>query len=280
MERPRPRVFDDDRRGADLMTIDEPGYFERLARVEAGHWWPRAMWRLASDWLGGAIRGRRGLEALDIGCGAGLSLIRLAGHREIGRVVGLEPDPGALRLARLHRGFEIIEGSALDLPFECGSFDVVTCFDVLQHLPDGGDRVAACEMARVLRPGGVAVVRSNSAGFGPGRTSGGSSYRLRELVELLENAGFSIRRASYANGLPGVAQEVRGRLRFVAGARGRHWRAHPSGGGLRLDVPTPWVNRMMGGVSAIERRAAALIGGGLPFGHSTMVLAGRAGGDA
>ena len=41
------------------MTIDEPGYFERLARVEAGHWWSRAMWRLASDWLSRAIRGRR-----------------------------------------------------------------------------------------------------------------------------------------------------------------------------------------------------------------------------
>src|ERR1700733_10128214 len=109
------------------MTIDEPGYFERLARVEAGHWWSRAMWRLASDWLDDAIRGRRGLSALDVGCGAGLSLIRLAGHREVSRVVGLEPDPGALRLARRHRGFEVVEGSALDLPFEDGCFDVVTC---------------------------------------------------------------------------------------------------------------------------------------------------------
>jgi SAM-dependent methyltransferase len=251
------------------MTIDEPGYFERLARVEAGHWWSRAMWRLASDWLGSAIRGRRGLEALDVGCGAGLSMIRLAGHREIARVVGLEPDPGALRLARHHRGFDLIEGSALELPFEKECFDVVTCFDVLQHLPDGGDRVAAVEIARVLRPGGVAVVRSNSAGFGPGRGSGGSAYRLRELVEILQDAGLSIRRASYANGLASLAQEARGRLRASSS------RPHPSGGGLRLDVPPVWVNRWMGGVSTIERRACGLLGLGLPFGHSTMVLVGR-----
>jgi ubiquinone/menaquinone biosynthesis C-methylase UbiE len=158
------------------MTIDEPGYFERLARVEAGHWWSRAMWRLASDWLSKAIRGRRGLEALDIGCGAGLSLIRLAGHREIGQVVGLEPDSGALRLARLHQGFQIDQGSALELPFEKQSFDLITCLDVLQHLPAGGDRVAAREIARVLRPGGVALVRSNSAGFGAGRTSGSGNW--------------------------------------------------------------------------------------------------------
>jgi SAM-dependent methyltransferase len=262
------------------MTIDELGYFERLARVEAGHWWSRAMWRLASDWITKALRGRRGLEALDIGCGAGMSLIRLAGHREIGRVVGLEPDPKALRLARGHCGFDVFQGSALELPFESEGFDVVTCLDVFQHLSNGDDRAAASEIGRVLRPGGVAVIRSNSAGFGPGRTSGGTAYRLGELVDILSNAGLKVIRSSYANSLPSLAQEVRGRLRVVAGRRGATWRPHPSGGGLRLDVPSPWVNRLMGGVSAIERHASGLLGVGLPFGHSTMVLAGRAEGDS
>ena len=257
------------------MTIDEPGYFERLARVEAGHWWSRAMWRLASDWLDEAIRDRRGLVALDVGCGAGLSLIRLAGHREIGRVVGLEPDPGALRLARRHRGFKVIQGSALDLPFEPASLDVVTCFDVWQHLPAGGDRRAAAEMARVLRPGGVAVIRSNAARFGTGRAADGSGYRLGDLVEILTETGFRIRRASYVNGMPAAAQEIRGRLRFLAGKRGRSWRVHPSGGGLRIDVPPPWVNRVMGSVAAIERRVLRMFPISLPFGHGTMVLAVR-----
>jgi SAM-dependent methyltransferase len=255
------------------MTIDEPGYFERLARAEAGHWWPRAMWRLASGWLGEAIRGRSGLEVLDIGCGAGLSLIRLAGLREIGRVVGLEPDPAALRLARRHRGFDLIHGSALELPFEDQSFDVVTCFDVLQHLDDGDDLIAAQEIARVLRPGGVALFRSNAAGFGPGRRAGGSAYRLGELIKVLEDAGLSIRRSSYVNTLPSLAQELRGRFRSLAGQRGRDWRSHPSGGGLRLDPPGPWANRLMGGVSWFERRAIGWTGLSLPFGHSTMVLA-------
>ena len=261
------------------MTIDEPGYFERLARVEAGHWWSRAMWRLASDWLGRAIEGRRGLIALEVGCGAGLSMIRLAGHREVHRVIGLEPDEGALRLARRHRGFDLVRGSATNLPFDREFVDVVTCFDVFQHLPAGGDRVAAVEIARVLRPGGVVVVRSNSAGFGPGRASGGAGYRLGELVEVIEGAGLTVRRASYANGLPALAQEARGRLRFLAGAWGRSWRAHPSGGGLRLDVPGPRINRVMGGVAAFERRASGLVGVGLPFGHSTMVLAVKTGGN-
>ncbi len=240
------------------MTIDEPGYFERLARVESGHWWSRSMWRLASGWLGEAIRGRRGLAALDVGCGTGLSLVRLAGLREVspsGRPRAGRRSPPAGRAAS--------EGSSLsrvrrsNCPLTTNILTVVTCFDVFQHLPDGGDRYAAREIARVLRPGGVAVVRSNSAGFGPGRSRGGTAYRLGELVEVLEGAGLTIRRASYANGLPALAQEARGRLRFLAGARGRSWRAHPSGGGLRIDVPSPRVNRLMGGVSAFERRAMA-----------------------
>ena len=142
----------------------------------------------------------------------------------------------------------------------------MTCFDVLQHLPGGGDRIASREIARVLRPGGVAVVRSNS------------SYRPGDLAAMLDRAGLDVLRSSYANGLPSLAQEVRGRFRSLAGSRGAAWLAHPSGGGLRLDVPGPRVNRLMGGVSTIERRATGLLGVGLPFGHSTMALAARAGG--
>jgi len=255
------------------VTIDEPGYFERLARVEAGHWWSRSMWRLASGWIEGATAGRTGLVALDVGCGAGLSLVRLAGLRPIARVVGLEPDPGALRLARRHRGFEVVEGSALDLPFPSASWDIITCFDVLQHLPERGDLRASAEIARVLRPGGLAVVRSNSAGFGPGRSRGGSAYRVGELAGVLAGPGLVVLRASYANGLPALAQEARGRLRRLAGPIGREWRAHPSGGGLRIEVPAPRLNRLMGRVATLERWATAGLRVPLPFGHSTLAMA-------
>ena len=44
------------------LTIDQPAYFDRLAEVEAAHWWSLGMWRLASHWLSAAIRGRRGLR--------------------------------------------------------------------------------------------------------------------------------------------------------------------------------------------------------------------------
>ena len=50
-------------------------------------------------------------------------------------------------------------------------------------------------------------------------------------------------------------------------------------GGLRVDLPSPGVNRLMGCVSGFERRAMDFLGVGLPFGHSTLVLCEKAGGS-
>ncbi len=130
---------------------------------------------------------------------------------------------------------------------------------------------------------GVTVGRlSSCAGCWPpgvscscGRTAGvgRATVRLtpwRDLVGLLEGAGLTVRRASYANCLPAVAQEVRGRL-----FRGSGGPSHPSGGGLQIRVPHPAVNRIMGGVAGAEAWVAGRLGVPLPFGHSTLVLAER-----
>lgn len=244
-------------------TIDDPAYFDRLAAVEAGHWWALGMWRLAAYWLDSALAGRVGLRALDLGCGTGGTAVRLERRPEITSVVGLDPSPEALGHARRRHGFPLARGSALALPFAAGRFDVVTCFDVFQHLDPGGDRRAAREIRRVLAPGGVAVVRANGRGF----SGDAAAYRLRDLVGVLAGSGLKVVRASYANGLPALAQECRGRL-VRSGPPG-----HPAGGGLQIRVPHPAVNRAMGGVAGAEAWLAGRVGVRLPFGHSTMVCA-------
>jgi SAM-dependent methyltransferase len=245
------------------LTIDDPAYFERLAEVEAEHWWSQGMWRIAAWWLDAALHGRHGLHALDVGCGTGLTAVRLARRPEIDRVVGLDPSPAALTHARHRHGFPLVLGSTLALPFASASFDVLTCFDVLQHLPSGSLLQAAGELRRVLRPGGIALVRSNSEPE-PAQTGGS---RLEFLRSSFFTSGFTVRRASHANCLPAVGQELRARLKR------RNESGRPDGGGLRIGMPHPWINRFLGGVATTEAFIAGRLAARLPYGHSTMLLA-------
>jgi SAM-dependent methyltransferase len=248
-------------------TIEDPAYFERLADVEQRHWWALGMWRVVAYWLDAELAGRMGLRALDVGCGTGLTALRLSARSEIGSVVGLDPSPDALRHANRRHDRPLVRGSALALPFGQGAFDVVTCFDVLQHLPVCGDRRAVEEIRRVLKPGGVAIVRSNGRGFSGGTTA----YRLPDLKQLVASAGLKVVRATYANSLPALAQELRGRLSRSGPA------SHPAGGGLQIRVPNPAVNQLMGGVSGFEAWFSGRLGAALPFGHSTLICARRPG---
>ena len=92
----------------------------------------------------------RGRDVLEIGCGTGLILERIAGIARSTR--GVDLSPGMLRAARA-RGLDVVEGDATTLPFKDASFDLVCSFKVLSHVRDL--RKAVAEAARVTRPGGV-----------------------------------------------------------------------------------------------------------------------------
>src|SRR6185369_10706595 len=93
-----------------------------------------------------------------------------------------------------------------DLPFADSSFDVVTSFDVIVQLPGtGADLQATREMFRVLRPGGIGFVRTPAYKWlrsGHDEALGTQRrYELSELSSRLEQSGFKVLRATYANSL-------------------------------------------------------------------------------
>ena len=92
-----------------------------------------------------------GLKIFDIGCSSG---IFLDAARDMGmRCHGAELSPETSAFARQHYNLDVHHGDWRDAGFDAASFDVVTLFDVIEHLPDPLAELTA--IRRLLKPGGL-----------------------------------------------------------------------------------------------------------------------------
>jgi len=129
----------------------------------AGRWWDpnsefaplHAINPLRLGWID-SLTPLAGQDVLDVGCGGGILAEAMAGLGA--RVTGIDLAEKSLKVAQLHlleSGCEVDYRalSAEDLAAQAPeSFDVVTCMEMLEHVPDPASTVAAC--ARLVRPGG------------------------------------------------------------------------------------------------------------------------------
>ena len=111
---------------------------------------------LRLDWING-LTPLKGLRVLDVGCGGGILADAMA--RKGADVLGIDLATKALKVAQLHaleaqtQGVQYRQISAEALAAEqAGSFDVVTCMEMLEHVPDPSSIVKAC--AALVKPGG------------------------------------------------------------------------------------------------------------------------------
>jgi len=110
---------------------------------------------LRLDWIADRVE-LSGSRVLDVGCGGGI-LAESMSHKGAD-VLGIDLAEAPLAVARLHAmetgaALEYQEISAEDCAAEQpGSFDTVTCLEMLEHVPDPASTVAAC--AALVKPGG------------------------------------------------------------------------------------------------------------------------------
>jgi 2-polyprenyl-6-hydroxyphenyl methylase / 3-demethylubiquinone-9 3-methyltransferase len=131
----------------------------------AHRWWdPESEFRplhqinpLRLAWIEQLAGGLADKQVLDVGCGGGILADAMA--RKGAEVLGIDLATKALRVAQLHAleaqttGVTYREVAAEALAAECpGRFDVVTCMEMLEHVPDPASVVAAC--SSLVKPGG------------------------------------------------------------------------------------------------------------------------------
>jgi len=171
-----------------------------LFEVEQSHWWYIGRRRIIASFVEQIcreIKDRRP-RILDVGCGTGANLLLLSKY---GDAEGVDISEDALMFCR-ERGLEQVKlGAGEELPYENGTFDLVTAFDVVEHMDD--ELVGLREMRRVLRPGGRVLLFVPTFMFLWGLQDEVSNhrrrYRLPELQRRLDEAGFEIERTTYAN---------------------------------------------------------------------------------
>ncbi len=144
--------------------------YDRLCRLEAGHFWfqarNRIIVRVFGRYLAHQDLAHQGLahqdlahqarpRVLEVGCGTGFVLQRLAAEGRY-ELTGLEEHLAGLRYARARLpSVAFVQADARDLPYEA-AFDAVGAFDVIEHV--GEDGAVLASIHRALKPGGIVVL--------------------------------------------------------------------------------------------------------------------------
>ncbi|MDP3234855.1 MAG: class I SAM-dependent methyltransferase [Myxococcales bacterium] len=241
--------------------------YDAHARLDDEHWWFLGRRSIVRDALKRHLHPFPGTRRiLDAGCGTGGNLPMLA---EFGDVTGVELEPMAVEIARQRTGglMRILEGGIPEGLPKGETFDVITMFDVLEHLDDPVGAVNA--LRELLSPSGQLVITVPAFQFLWSKHDDLNHHKRRydfaELKRHLEQGGMKVGFHSYFNSLLfGPVAAVRVFRKLVPGAE----RENDYGSGGRI---TNWALTKL---FSAERHVASRVP--VPFGVSLLAIATRA----
>lgn len=246
--------------------LDRKEEYEKMARVEQEHWWYRALHHLVLD----SIRtntSRNDISILDAGCGTGglMLFLRQKGYT---RVKGFDLSPHAVEICR-GRGLDVEQCDLRDIAarYPRASADVIVSNDTLYVLDEqeGAELMGQC--LDILRPGGLLIlnVPALKAFRGIHDLSVGIVHRFSrcDLHKLFKQGRFHITRELY---WPFLLSPL------VYGAR--LWQrikmrlARDYAICSDIDLPRPWLNRILWRMTLLENRLLPR----KPFGSSLYLV--------
>lgn len=177
----------------------ERAVFDRMAELDAAHWWYVARREILDAVIRRTVRPPADARILEIGCGTGHNLAML---QRFGSVEAAELDPHARRLAEQRLGTPVHDEALPGLADRVtGDFDLIALLDVLEHVEDDSGALRAIH--RMLRPGGALLLTvpinkwmwtAHDAAHHHHRR-----YTKPEIVALAREAGFGIELVSPFN---------------------------------------------------------------------------------
>jgi SAM-dependent methyltransferase len=186
------------------MSFMNPAEFANIRKSEERFWWYRGMRAILFRFLEPHLSGRVITHALEAGCGTGY-LSHLLQRERGWPIVPLDYSGDGLRHARELGVKWAVQGDTRSLPFAAGRFDLTLSIDVLAHVPRGEEHLAACELARVTRPGGLVVIRTSALDILRSHHSEfvdeRQRFTRRRLMSLLTGARIRVIRCTYINSL-------------------------------------------------------------------------------
>lgn len=229
-------------------------------QIQKKHWWFVVKTKIILDTIRKYLAPKENRKILDIGCGAGLMLSSLT---EVGETFGMDMSDDAIEFCRKNFAGTIKKGFLPDgIPYEKDFFDLVVALDVIEHVDNDVEALAA--MRNLLNATGKAVITVPAYMFlwseHDDLNQHKRRYSLGELRDKLTKSGFTIEKISYFNTFLFPVIYVIRKLNNILKRRG----------GSDFDMPGTTVNYALKQIFGFEKYLLRLFN--LPFGVSILAV--------
>lgn len=181
-----------------------PAEFANIAAIEETFWWFRGMRRILFGLLDPLDKRYRPDMVLEAGCGTG-HLSRMLEQRYGWRMTPIDLAMEGLAYGTGLGVKRMVQADVSRIPFATGAFDAVLSMDVLVHFALGEEDKPFGEMVRVLKKGGLFVIRVSALNTLRSRHSQFAHERQRftraRLLALAARHGLRVSRCTYLNSL-------------------------------------------------------------------------------
>ena len=231
-------------------------YFE----LDQRHFWRASKRALILEWLSIGIGARRELRILDIGGACSITSQKM---QMFGEVKIVEPNEEMIKISKKHLNLDIVRGSLPDKIDIDGNFDVVTLFDVLEHIEEVDESIKV--VSGLLKPGGLLLITVPAVKWlwsdHDISLHHFRRYTKRELLNLVDKFDFEVERCSYYTSFLFPLVVTQRLLKRVL----------PSRAEARYDVKLPpdLINRLLTMIMKVERVSLRYVD--LPIGSSLII---------